>query len=344
MCASGWLADDMKSIEVLSTENEVRKQSARSPKVSVVLLNLNGYEDTRDCLESLRHVQYTNIETIVVDNGSSDDSALRLQKEFPELRLLSSKENLGFAGGSNLGIEDALRRNTDYVLLLNNDTVVDPNFLPYLLEIGETDSRIGILGPKILYADDPQRIWFAGGFVRLRSGAYGHFGLNNLDEDGKFSHVEETGWITGCALLVKTSAFREAGLLDSRLFAYSEDADFCMRVRRAGYKCIFVPRARVWHKIARTSGIQSPFSVYLVTRNQLTWVARHVPFPYKLGALPFTLLKKMVRAALLAFDRPELALAVWAGLRAFLLQKYGPPGEGRLPRRHLGSTAPNRND
>src|ERR1700736_5022441 len=101
----------MKTIEVLSTNDEVRKQSARSPKVSVVVLNLNGYEDTRDCLESLRQVQYRNIETVVVDNGSSDDSSIRLQREFPELRVLSSKENLGFGGGSNLGIEDALRRN-----------------------------------------------------------------------------------------------------------------------------------------------------------------------------------------------------------------------------------------
>jgi GT2 family glycosyltransferase len=329
----------MKTIEVLSTNDEVRKQSARSPKVSVVVLNLNGYEDTRDCLESLRQVQYRNIETVVVDNGSSDDSSIRLQREFPELRVLSSKENLGFGGGSNLGIEDALRRNADYVLLLNNDTVVDPNFLLYLVEIGEADSRIGILGPKILYADDPKRIWFAGGFVRLRSGRYGHLGLNDLDEDGNFSHVAETGWITGCALLVKTSALREVGLLDSRLFAYSEDADFCMRMRRAGYRCVFVPRARVWHKLARTSGIQSPFYLYLGTRNQLTWVLRYVPFPYKLGALTFTLLKKIVKAGLLAFVRPESALAVCAGIRAFLLQKCGPPGEDMLPGRQLSSTA-----
>jgi GT2 family glycosyltransferase len=188
------------------------------PKVSIVSLNLNGYRDTRDCLESLQQVQYPNFDVIVVDNGSSDDSSARLQEEFPEAKLLRSQENLGFSGGNNLGIEHALDNGADYVLLLNNDTVVDPNFLSYLVQVGESEPRIGILGPKIFYLSEPQRIWYAGGYVKYGNGVCGHLGIDQLDQEGQFSRVEDTEFITGCAMIIKSSVFREIGLLDSKFF------------------------------------------------------------------------------------------------------------------------------
>jgi GT2 family glycosyltransferase len=302
-----------------------------SPKVSVILLNFNGYQDTRECLDSLRHVQYRNLDVIVVDNGSSDASCTRIQKEFSEITLLVSRENLGFAGGNNLGIEEALRRGAAYVLLLNNDTIVDPHFLTHLVQIGENDSRVGILGPKIFYASEPQRIWFAGGQVKYWSGRCGHLGQDQLEQDDRFSHIEDTGYITGCALFVKSTVFREVGLLDPKLFIYWEDWDFCMRVRKAGYRCVFVPMARVWHKVSRTCGEQSSFTLYLGTRNQLICVAKHIPFPHKPAALAFTFMRKLVKMSLLVLHNRDAASAVWAGILAFALRVYGPPRKEWVP-------------
>jgi GT2 family glycosyltransferase len=302
-------------------------QIDRARKVSIVILNLNGHEHTRDCLESLRQVRYLNREVILVDNGSTDDSPRLLRQQFPEIRLLTSQRNLGFGGGCNLGIEDALGRGTDYVLLLNNDTLVDPDFLLSLVQAGEADSRNTILGPKIYYASDPRRIWFAGGFVSLVSGRYGHIGQGKIDENSGSVNATATGWITGCALLIKSFVFEEIGLLDSKLFAYAEDADFCFRNRAAGYKCILVPSAKVWHKISRTSGGQSPFTLYLGTRNQLIWISRHVPYPYKPLALAYSLTKKFLKASLLLLDDTRSARAVLSGIAAFFARRLGPPGK-----------------
>lgn len=313
-------------------------QTVLPPKVAIILLNLNGHEDTRACLESLQEVSYPNCEVIVVDNGSSDDSAARIQVEFPGIQLLRSKENVGFAGGNNLGIGYALDHGAAYVLLLNNDTLVDPNFLSHLVQVAETDSRIGILGPKIFYASEPTLIWFAGGSVRYGRGSCDHIGKDQFDQDGQFSRTKDTGFISGCALMIRAGVLLKIGSLDGRLFIYWEDNDFCMRARKAGYRCVFVPAAHVWHKISRTCGLQSSFTLYLSTRNQLMWIAKHVPFPYKPFTLAFTLGRKFLKIVIYAFRKHDLAAAVWAGIRDFVLRVYGPPRkEKRQPGRQAAS-------
>jgi GT2 family glycosyltransferase len=303
------------------------------PKVSVILLNLNAYEDTRDCLNSLRRVRYSNLEIILVDNGSTDDSLGRLQAEFPEVVALRSGDNLGFAGGNNLGIEQALRGEADYVLLLNNDTVVDSGFLSALVATGETRPDVGVLGPKIFYFSDPERIWYAGGRLRYGTGACRHVGLNEMDRDGRFSATGDTPFVTGCAMMVKSAVLRQAGLLDARLFVYWEDTDFCSRVTEMGYRCMFVPNSLVWHKVSRTCGRETPFTLYLHTRNHLSWVAKHVPLPQRLGALPLVLARKLTKMSLLVARDRGCAAAVWAGVWAFLRGKYGPPKAEWMPRR-----------
>jgi GT2 family glycosyltransferase len=308
---------------------------APTPKVSIILLNLNGYEDTRDCLESLRQVEHANFEIILVDNGSSDDSAARLRTEFPEIRLISTQENQGFSGGNNLGIRDALERGTDYILLLNNDTIVDSHFLAHLVTAGEMESEIGILGPKIFYASEPERIWFAGGELDYVGGGCRHRGKGQFDSDDKFSRSEETAFISGCAMLVKAWVFQRLGLLDEKLFIYWEDMDFCMRARKAGCRCFFVPEAKIWHKVSRTCGVQSRFTLYLSTRNQLNWVTEHVPYPYKLCALFLTFLKKFRLICLFAPKNRQAAAAVWEGMQAYLWGVYGPPPKGKPPGRQL---------
>jgi GT2 family glycosyltransferase len=309
-----------------------------TPKVSIVLLNLNGYGDSRDCLQSLEQLDYENFEVIMVDNGSSDDSATRLAEEFPDVKLLRSQQNLGFTGGNNLGIKEALRHDAAYVLLLNNDTVVDPEFLSLLVEVGETDSTIGIVGPKIYYASDPKRIWYAGG--RIKYGACHHVGIDALDDGDKYCQAEDTGFISGCALLVKSIVLRDVGLLDNKLFVYHEDTDFCMRARKGGYRCVFVPAALIWHKISRTCGHESAFTLYLSTRNQLTWVANHVAPPYRRAALAFTFAKKLAKMVMVGAKNWRLGAAVWAGMWAFLRGVYGPPRNGLMPGSQTVGTGP----
>lgn len=300
-----------------------------APKISVILLNLNAYQDTRDCLESLRQVRYDNFEITVVDNGSVDDSASRLAREFASVTFLRSERNLGFTGGNNLGIDHALQRGAKYVLLLNNDTLVDPEFLRILIEAAETDDKIGMVGPKIYYASEPRRIWYAGG--RTNSWGCHHIGLDEFDTGTKFSRIEQTGFISGCAMLIKSRVLQEIGLLDDRLFVYHEDTDLCMRARKANYTCVFVPQSVIWHKISRTCGRESNFTLYLSTRNQLAWIARHAPAPYKPAVLACTFAKKLAKMALLGSRNRHSGRAVWAGIVAFVRDEYGPPRNGWMP-------------
>jgi GT2 family glycosyltransferase len=310
--------------------NEAMTSGKLSPKVAIILLNLNGYDDTRDCLQSLDKVHYTNFNVIVVDNGSTDGSGLRIEREFPHARVLHNKKNLGFAGGNNVGIEYALRQQAAYVLLLNNDTIVDPAFLSQLVECGEADPGIGILGPKIFYASEPTRIWYAGGCVHYRVGKCSHRGENQVD-NGQFSDIEETPFVTGCALLIKSTVLQDIGLLDSRLFIYWEDSDYCMRAQKAGYRCTFVPNALVWHKVTRTCGSGSAFTIYLFSRNRLVWIKRHVPFPYKPVVLAFNVARMTASALKRSLKGQYSAAPLWAAIRDFLLGVYGPPRRGDQP-------------
>lgn len=301
-----------------------------SPKVTIILLNLNGYEDTHDCLRSLTNVRYTNFDVIVVDNGSTDGSGVRIEREFPHVRVIHNHENRGFAGGNNIAIESALQQRAAYVLLLNNDTFVDPAFLSHLVECGESDPEIGILGPKIFYASEPTRIWHAGGYVKYAAGMCGSRGLDEMDH-GQFNDIEDTPFEAGCALLIKSRVLQDIGPLDSRLFVYWEDADFCMRAQKAGYRCVFVPGALIWHKITRTCGSGSAFTIYLFARNRLVWIKRHVPFPYKPWALARALARMTASALKRSLKGQYSAAPLWAAIRDFLLGVYGPPPRGDQP-------------
>lgn len=305
--------------------------SRYEPRVSIILLNLNNYQDTRACLESLQAVYYRQLDIIVVDNGSSDESCTRIKSDFPGVTLISNRHNVGFATGNNLGIRDALRRGADYVLLLNNDTIVDQSFLCPLVEVAEKDPNIGVLGSKIFYEADPKRLWYAGGHIAYLRGLCVHLGFNQLDEQRLFSKVIDTDFISGCVMMVRSSVFCKVGLLEDKLFVYWEDADFCMRVQKAGYRCVFVPTSQVWHKISRTCGQQSPFTLHLTTRNHLFWVKNHVPYPYKPLALPLAIARKLGKLARLSLRNDGSAAAVWSGLSDFVLGRYGPPNFKRTP-------------
>jgi GT2 family glycosyltransferase len=243
-----------------------------SPLVSIIVLNWNGRQDTLACLASLAKLDYTRYTIIVVDNHSTDDSVEVIRREYPTITLLEASENLGFVGGNNLGIEHAQKTGTDYILLLNNDTEVAPDFLRLMVTAAEAEPHIGVVGPTIYYSDQPNVIWSAGGHIDWNEGRTWMMNLDETDQ-GQLGHSPRpVSFVTGCALLAKKTVFDRVGLLDERFFAYYEETEWCTRATRAGYRIVHVPQAKLWHKISYAARDNSPIVSYYMTRNRLLFL------------------------------------------------------------------------
>lgn len=254
-----------------------RLQETRGhPKVSVIVLNWNGFKDTMACIDSLIRCNYVNSEIIVVDNGSTDDSVRHLRSIQDKIILLESKDNLGFASGNNIGIEYALENGAEYILLLNNDAVIEQDAVQTLVETMEDDNNLGLIGPKIYDYNEPNKIWFAGASIDWRTGESPHSGKGEIDH-GQFNAAMEVDRLSGCAMLIKTEVFERIGYLDPDYFLYFEDVDFCVRARKAGYKIIYVPQAKVWHKgsMSTKANHDSPLHAYYHNRNRLIFLNKH---------------------------------------------------------------------
>ena len=253
----------------------------RAPKVGIIILNWNSYEVTQDCLLSLRKVDYPDFEVVVVDNASVGPAADKMAEVFPEIRLIKNSTNLGFTGGNNVGIRDMLTRNLDYLLLLNNDTVVAPNFLSELVQAAERDVKIGMLNPKIYFFEPSDRIWYAGGEHKPWWSFPKHFGLHERD-NGKYDHSREVSFVTGCALLVKVPVVRQIGLLDETFFHSFEDVDWSLRASRAGFKAVYVPAAVVWHRDAYVTRKHAgkDFKDFYNIRNSILFARKHLQGRY----------------------------------------------------------------
>lgn len=264
----------MISVESANKENI---SAGSGPRVSIIILNWNSYEVTRDCLLSLQKVGYPNYEVVLVDNGSVDGSADKLAREFPSARLVRNKTNLGFAGGNNVAMRDILARGSDYLLLLNNDTIVAPNFLEELLRAAESQPEIGLVNPKILYYDPADRIWYAGGSYKPGWSFARHFGVNRID-NGKYNQAREVSFVTGCALLVKAEVVRRIGLLDEVFFFGFEDLDWCVRAKKEGFKALYVPSAVVWHRegYVTKKNLGKPVKDFYYVKNSVILARKHL--------------------------------------------------------------------
>ncbi len=259
---------------------------SRKPRVSIIILNWNSYEVTLDCLLSLQKSDYSNFEIVLVDNGSVDGSPEKLLENAPEIRMMRNAANLGFAGGCNMGMRDALRRGTDYVLLLNNDTIVAPDFLTRLVNVTESDEKIGAASPKVLFFDHPDRLNYAGGEHRPWRLFPKVFGLRQLD-DGKYDNICEVSFLTGCAFLIKAEVIRKIGVLEEIYFHFYEDIEWSLRVLKAGYKTFYVPAAKIWHKehYVTDRNQQNGFIEFNLARANIIFARKHVPlklWPFKM--------------------------------------------------------------
>lgn len=266
------------------------------PLVYVMTLNWNRINDTLDCLESMCALDYPNKRLLLVDNGSRDGTVEAVTRRFPEVEIIANKKNLGFSAGCNVGLEHALGQQAEYILLLNNDTLVDPSALNHLIEL--TGDDVGMIAPKIYYFEDPARIWSIGGRRHwLTIEKIGDV-RGQLDR-GQGSEILERDYLAGCAILLSRRFLEDAGLFDERFFMYYEDSDLSLRARDAGYRLLLSPEAHVWHKVAMSSGgSDSPDERYWMARSSVIFYRKHVHglrwlavFPYRFASALRTLLR-----------------------------------------------------
>ena len=301
-------------------------RTGNTPHVAIILLNWNGQADTLACLNSLNGLDYSSYSVIVVDNGSTDGSAKAIRAAFPGVTLVESPANLGFVLGNNLGVDMALSQGADYLLLLNNDTVVAPDFLTCLVASAEADPSIGIAGPAIYYFDEPRTFWSAGGAIDWQKGSTRMLHIGEEDTGQLGSQPYRVDFVTGCAFLVKARVLRKVGKLDPRFFAYYEEAELCVRAGRAGYGCNVVPGARVWHKISPQAREASPSVQYYMTRNRLLFLRCASA---GLGAISRTLILEYGRTLLSWTVRPKWRLkrplrkAMLRGISDFFSGRFG---------------------
>lgn len=277
--------------------------------VCIVLVNWNGWRDTAACLESCARLSYECHVVIVVDNGSTDDSVVQLRQHYPDLHLIETGANLGFAAANNVGMHTALAMGADYVWLLNNDTVVDPDALSALMDVMREDPSVGIAGSKIYYLDRPDTLWFAGGRLSLLSGWPLHRGTDEVDK-GQFEETVDVDFATGCSLLARAAAVASLGPMVENYFLYWEDVDWCGRARHGGWRVVYVPESRIWHKVGGSAASRNQRLQWRYQgRNRLLFYWRHRPL-----ALGWIALSTPLSALyLVARGRPRDGLALVQG-------------------------------
>ncbi len=286
-------------------------------KLAIVIINYNTPGDTVACLESIKKATLPKdlkIETTLVDNASSDDSIHIFKNKYPEINLIESPTNLGFAGGNNLGIQSALIENPTHILLLNPDTLVDKNFFTHLLNSAITEPQVGIVSPLIYFAsgyefqnryskkDLGKVIWYAGGIMDWNNVLGSHAHVDEVDH-GELNNPSDTDFATGACMLIKRQVIDQIGLLNEKYFLYLEDLEFCQRAKRAGWQIVFDPRPKVWHKVSQSSGIGSSLNDYFITRNRLLFGMKYTHFRTK-----FALLREAFRKLTYGTDAQKTAI------------------------------------
>ena len=316
-------------------------ESKSDSKVAVILVNWNGVGDTLACINSLLQSSVSIWRIYVVDNASQDGSPEAIRARHPEVELLISAKNLGYAGAFNLGSAAAMEDGADFIWLLNNDTLIDSDALETLLAL---DRQVGpvILSMKIRYQDEPSLLWYAGGYLDWRLKSYHHDHNGDSEQASLFFPVE---WATGCSIFCSAEVARIVGPMDERYFLYLEDVDWCLRARRLGIPIFCAGRTGLSHglsrSVARLEGTGVPYyawrNYYLLVRENGTWWQRL----YAYSDLFFRFVKTGVRLALFPSYRTNPAyMARTRGLVDFLLDRYGeapPRTDTRRPLSQLGS-------
>jgi GT2 family glycosyltransferase len=295
-------------------------------KVAAVTVNYNTAKDTITFLHSLNKAKTPDIilDTIIVDNGSEDIFKLPDTVDKKNIKLIRSETNTGFSGGYNIGMKEALSSDAGYILIINNDTIVDPDMIANLLSVLESKPEIGVTTPKIYFAkghefhkdrykksDLGKVLWYAGGHTDWNNVISIHRGIDEVDH-GQYDTIEETDFASGCCMMFKREVLEKAGLLDDRYFLYYEDADLNERIKRKGFKMYYVPGAVLIHvNAASTGGAGNILHDYFLTRNKMLFGMTYAPVRTKLA-----LIRESLR--LLKSGRPFQKL----GIRDYYLRKF----------------------
>lgn len=275
------------------------------PHVTIVLLNFNNWRYTVECLASLMELRYENRSVFVVDNGSSDDSVEQIRRMFPAVEILELGQNFGFAKGNNAGIRLALERGSEYIWVLNNDTIVDPDALTPMVERLDKDLGLGAVGSAIYEALQPDHLQaWGGGYVNFWLGRSRHFLAPVADEQIQF--------LTGASMLIRRRTLESIGLLDEGFFIYWEDADYCFRLRKAGWRLAVAGDSKIWHKETATIGKKSTRLDFIFNRSAKKFFAEHSPFPL-FSILAGTGLRLAKRVVSGDWERVR---AVWTGVHS----------------------------
>jgi len=246
-------------------------------KVYIIILNWNGWRDTVECVESCLRVTYPNYKILIVDNGSTDESVKELKARFPQVQMLCLPENRYYAGGNNVGIRHALAAGAEYIMLLNNDTVVHPDFLNSLVAIMEEYPTLAAVGGTLYHDRNFNIIQNTGGHIDFKTGKV--FTIGNGEEDiGQYQQKREVDFICGAAILIRANLIEKIGFLDESFMLYGEESDWCLRAKKRGYRSLFVPNSKVFHKGAVSSASLKHIAMYFNVRNKIWLINRHGNF------------------------------------------------------------------
>lgn len=273
------------------------------PLVYIILVNYKGYKDTVACVESLLKIDYKNYKIVVVENASTDSEKIK-NDEFlnRETVVLYATENNGFSDGNNIGINYAMTFDPDYILLLNNDTVVTPTFLNGLVQCALRDESIGIVTGRIYFFSQPQKLWYSGGEYNRSTGKT----LQCL-YDESVTDNQEISFASGCLMLISRECINKVGLLDDSYFMYSEDTDYCCKTINAGMKIVWTPDSIIYHKVSASTGDNSVFQRYYLTRNNLIMIKKYSHSKTRAYlCMAVQCLKDMIKR------RMKIKAAVWA--------------------------------
>lgn len=296
---------------------------AVDPRVACIILNTNRREDTLACLRSLQASTYANFFILVLDCKSTDGSVASVRSAYPDVQVIELTDNRGYAGNNNVGIRAAMEQGADWVFILNEDTVLAPEVIERLVDVGRRDPGIGILGPLVYHYDEPQVIQSAGG--RLTASWDGRHIGQNEDDRGQFDRPTRVDWISGCAILVRRAVIESLGAFDERFFIYWEETEWCVRTMQAGWTIMHVPTARIWHKGVQRDYRPKPDVTYYSTRNHLLMLqARRAPLAARVAVwlqIGRTVLSWSTRPKWR--DKRTHRDAMWQGVIDHLRGKYG---------------------
>jgi len=293
-------------------------------RILICVLTYNSAQETLACVASLKALREDPIDIVVIDNGSTDDTERHIRNAYSDITYVKNAVNSGAAGGRNIGLARVLKGGWDYVFFVDNDAVVDPEALGELIRCADEDRSLAAVGAITYYAGEKTKIWNFGGRIDWLRGRF-YDGCQGADDAGQFADVKECDSFPIGFGIVRTEAIRKVGLLDERYFIYHEEADWHARMKRAGYRLAVTPRAKIYHKVSQSIGMETPAFHYYRTRNRLLFMQKNAPRLALAGFCFFFLYDFLFNTMLTLYlngKRPHMRAAL-RGVADFLRRRFG---------------------